>query len=167
MVHGLAGQLGGAFVLHSELGRGTQAQFYLPVSGAHVQTVDPIVPAATPNVRSLRILLVDDEELVRFGTAEMLRELGHSVWSVSDGAKAMLAFSADPQFDLVITDYMMPDINGAQLAKNIIDTFGEIPILIVTGYAGGDLNIGFPQLLKPFRQADLAKAIGLVCYKPR
>ncbi len=58
---------------------------------------------------------------------------------------------------------MMPSMNGAELHKRISAQFGDIPILVITGYAGGDLNIGLPQLPKPFRQTDLAQALHRIC----
>ncbi|MFD1611088.1 PAS domain S-box protein [Sphingomonas tabacisoli] len=160
MVHGLAAQLGGSFALSSVPGEGTRADLYLPLApaGAHAEgvrlsgkTVDPGQP--------LSILLVDDEELVRAGTAEMLRDLGHTVTEAASGLEALAILGTIPTLDAVVTDYMMPRMNGAELAERLRERVADLPVLIITGYAGGDLELDFPQLAKPFRQADIAAAL--------
>ena len=159
MVHGLAAQLGGAFALSSVLGEGTRADLYLPVAGDEVL---PMPRAATPMAkasRPLTLLLVDDEELVRLGTAEMLRDLGHRVREASNGAQALALLDRGLEPDAVVTDYMMPGMTGGELAERVRARGGGLPVLIITGYAGGDLDLGGPQLAKPFRQADLAAAL--------
>ena len=159
MVHGLAAQLGGAFVLTSELGEGTQADLYLPVADADAEPLRPAATGPVTSVRPLILLLVDDEELVRVGTAEMLREMGHTVHEAAGGAQAIAKLEAGLQVDAVITDYMMPRMNGAELARRVEALARGTPVLVVTGYAGGELNLPLPQLAKPFRQADLAAAL--------
>jgi len=160
MVHGLAAQLGGAFIMTSAPGRGTRADLYLPVAHGAVSEAPRRMPVqeSSPG-RSLSILLVDDEDLVRAGTAEMLREMGHSVAEASGGAEALAALQAGLAPDAVVTDYMMPRMNGGELAAQLHARRPDLPVLIVTGYAGGDLEINLPQLPKPFRQADLAAAL--------
>jgi len=106
MVHGLAAQLGGAFMLSSEVGQGTRADLYLPVA----ENVQPLaVPTASgpPPAASgrLSVLLVDDEDLVRLGTAEMIRDFGHSVAEASGGAEALAMMAEGLEIDAVITDY--------------------------------------------------------------
>ncbi len=159
MVHGLAAQLGGAFELQSSLGQGTRADLYLPVATAGPALSKARLPAASKPVRPLRLLLVDDEELVRRGTAEMLRELGHEVHEAAGGAQALAKLRTGIQIDAVVSDYMMPRMNGTEVAERIRETHPHMPILIVTGYAGGDLDLPLPQLAKPFRQVDIAMAI--------
>jgi PAS domain S-box-containing protein len=159
MVHGFAAQLGGAFALTSEAGEGTRGDLYLPVAEA---AAEPAVRTATQPVevsRQLIVLLVDDEELVRAGTAEMLRELGHIVHEASGGAEALGKLGGGLEVDAIITDYMMPRMNGAELAAQVREIDPDTRILVITGYAGGDLNLELPQLAKPFRQADIAAAL--------
>ena len=159
MVHGLAGQLGGAFVLTSELGQGTQANLYLPIASDAARASDVSSDTLPPALSSLNVLLVDDEELVRAGTAEMLRDLGHVVHEAASGSQALSKLAGGLPIDLLITDYMMPSMNGAALARRATALKLTLPVLVITGYAGGDLNIGLPQLTKPFRQADLARSL--------
>ncbi len=166
MVHGLAAQLGGAFELQSSVGQGTRADLYLPVATAGTALAAARLPAASKPVRPLRLLLVDDEELVRRGTAEMLRELGHEVHEAAGGAQALAKLRTGIQIDAVVSDYMMPRMNGTEVAERIRETHPHMPILIVTGYAGGDLDLPLPQLAKPFRQVDIAMAIDQLIATP-
>ncbi|MET3722702.1 response regulator [Sphingomonas trueperi] len=166
MVHGLAAQLGGAFELQSSVGQGTRADLYLPVATAGPALSTARVSAARKPVRPLRLLLIDDEELVRRGTAEMLRELGHEVHEAAGGAQALAKLRTGIQIDAVVSDYMMPRMNGAEVAERIREGHPQMPILIVTGYAGGDLDLPLPQLAKPFRQVDIAMAIDQLIATP-
>jgi PAS domain S-box-containing protein len=159
MVHGLAAQLGGAFELTSVVGQGTRADLYLPVTDASVRPMAVMHSDAVKARRRLSILLVDDEDLVRTGTAEMLRDIGHQVHEATGGAQALGLLARGTPIDVVVTDYMMPRMNGAELASQVKKRNAAMPVMIVTGYAGGDLDLGLPQLAKPFRQVDLAAAI--------
>jgi CheY-like chemotaxis protein len=159
MVHGLAAQLGGAFLLDSAPGEGTSADLYLPVADTPADLLTTGRSAAVPAMRPLSVMLVDDEDLVRAGTAEMLRGLGHSVHEAPGGAPALSMLAAGLDVDAVITDYMMPRLNGAEFAQRLHDRRPELPVLVITGYVGGDLELELPQLAKPFRQADLAEAL--------
>ncbi|USI74569.1 response regulator [Sphingomonas morindae] len=160
MVHGLAAQLGGAFVLTSRPGAGTRADLYLPVAAATtIAAPERRAAAGGAAGRPLSILLVDDEDLVRTGTAEMLRDLGHRVVEAGSGAEALALLERPGGFDVIVSDYMMPRMNGAQLAEAARRRRPDCPVLVITGYAGGDLSLGLPQLAKPFRQADLAAAL--------
>ncbi|SFK51241.1 PAS domain S-box-containing protein [Sphingomonas sp. NFR04] len=166
MVHGLAAQLGGAFELQSSVGQGTRADLYLPVATGGAIPSTARLPAAGKPVRPLRLLLIDDEELVRRGTAEMLRELGHEVHEAAGGAQALAKLRTGIQIDAVVSDYMMPRMNGTEVAERIREGHPDMPILIVTGYAGGDLDLPLPQLAKPFRQIDIAMAIDQLIATP-
>lgn len=160
MVHGLAAQLGGAFVMTSEPGQGTRADLYLPVAERDAETgTRQREGGRIAETRPLAVLLVDDEDLVRSGTAEMLRDLGHQVAEAGDGAAALAALDDGLSVDAVLTDYMMPRMNGAELAAEVHRRRPDLPVLVVTGYAGGDLALELPQLAKPFRRADLAGAL--------
>jgi PAS domain S-box-containing protein len=166
MVHGLAAQLGGAFVITSTPRKGTRADLYLPVTNAAAQSMQR--PALDPvsSLRPLAVLLVDDEELVRAGTAEMLRDLGHTVHESESGAEALAKLAAGLHVDAIVTDYMMPRMNGAEIAERLNELEPDLPVLIITGYAGSDLELQQPQLSKPFRQADLAAALDALVDNP-
>ena len=161
MVHGLAAQLGGAFTLKSAPGQGVTASLYLPrATSASVGGAMPLAAGTIVTDRALSILLVDDEELVRAGTADMLRDLGHEVVAVGGGSEALGHITDDCRFDLLITDYKMPRMNGAQLAEKIKIIKPDMPILLITGYTGVEEEApDLMRLAKPFRQADLAEAL--------
>jgi PAS domain S-box-containing protein len=161
MVHGLAAQLGGALVLSSRPGVGTRAEIWLPVANEQADVGRPSGRLSGTGFRSVTILLVDDEALVRAATVDMLTDLGHQVIEASSGVQAleMLRTGANP--DLVITDYLMPAMNGADLAREIRGRWPELPILLATGYASlaGNAMADLPLLPKPFRQSELAATI--------
>ena len=162
MVHGLAGQLGGAFALSSKPGEGTRADLWLPsaAGSSHSSRASISAGEPLPATSELSILLVDDEDLVREATAEMLRELGHVVVAASGGAEALARLSAGLKPDVVVTDYMMPRMDGAEFAERVREMHPDLPVLLITGYAGGDDNSpDLPRLAKPFGQAGLASAI--------
>jgi signal transduction histidine kinase/ActR/RegA family two-component response regulator len=161
MVHGLAAQLGGGFLLSSAPGEGTRADLYLPVAGegarrASSRATAPLLSSGRP----LSILLVDDEEIVRVGTAEMIRDLGHKVVEAEGGAEALALLADGLVADVVISDYKMPRMDGADLARRLQDAYPAVPILIITGYTGTtDDVLHLPRLAKPFGQAEIAGAL--------
>jgi signal transduction histidine kinase/ActR/RegA family two-component response regulator len=161
MVHGLTAQLGGAFTLGSVEGEGTRADLYLPVTedlpdAAAIAGGDRMLLPARP----LSILLVDDEELVRCGTAEMLRDLGHRVTESEGGAEALSMLAAQPDIEAVVTDYKMPRMDGAELAERVRAIRPDMPILLISGYTGiADPIAGLPRLNKPFGLAELANGL--------
>jgi CheY-like chemotaxis protein len=161
MVHGLAAQLGGMLELRSEPGRGTTAEIWLPVAEEQ-PVVAPLEPAMLHTaVGRATILLVDDEDLVRAGTADMLRDIGYEVITAASGAEAIRLLRAGAEVDLLITDYLMPAMNGVQLVHLARSVAPNVPSLLITGYstiaAGPDAML--PRLAKPFRQADLASRV--------
>ena len=161
MVHGLAAQLGGGFTIASELGKGTSVTLYLPAAESDASEADVAASGVSRrSERRLSILLVDDEDLVRFATAEMIRELGHEVTEVGSGSEALDLFDRGLEVDAVITDYKMPRMDGAALAERIRENRPSLPILIITGYTGvTDEALHLPRLAKPFGQAELGAAL--------
>jgi len=162
MVYGFAAQLGGALRLLSAPGVGTTAELWMPVSDEAVPASAAARSAPTRAARSTTVLLVDDEDLVRMGTADMLTDLGYTVVEARSGPEALaLLDGREADFDLVVTDYLMPEMNGAALAEQVRRRRPDLPLLLVTGYtnlaesAGSDL----PRLSKPFRQDDLAAQV--------
>ena len=159
MVHGLALQLGGALTLDSRVGLGTTAELWLrPAASARAAARRSDV--AEDEVRAGTALLVDDEELVRASTADMLSDIGYSVVEVPSAEQAMELISDGLQPDLLITDHLMPGMNGTDLARAVRDQRPDLPVLIVSGYAEhAGLDPDLPRLTKPFRRNDLAAAI--------
>lgn len=162
MVHGLAAQLGGGFALTSELGQGTRVDLYLPVASEDASTeLRSIRKLIKSTGRRLSVLLIDDEPLVRVATAEMIRDLGHHVEEAGGGAEGLARLEDGLSVDVVVTDYMMPGMDGGALARRIAQTLPEVPVLLITGYTGPtDDILHLPRLAKPFGQADIAEALG-------
>ena len=160
MVDGLAAQLGGAMTISSQLGLGTRVDLWLriaeqPATAPRSQT-DDWVRAASGTA-----LLVDDEDLVRASTAEMLTDLGYSVIEAASAEDALqlVADGLEPQ--LLVTDHLMPGIDGVELAHLLHQRWPALRRLIISGYAEGEgLAPDLPRLEKPFRRADLARALG-------
>jgi CheY-like chemotaxis protein len=107
------------------------------------------------------VLLVDDEELVRQATADMLADLGYDVVQASSGSQAISALQSEPNLDLIVSDYLMPGMSGADLVRELRASGVLVPILLITGYArcADDVPPDVPLLSKPFRQADLAERV--------
>lgn len=107
------------------------------------------------------MLLVDDEDLVREATADMLRDLGYAVVEAASGARALDMLRAGDPVDFVVTDYLMPGMSGGALIRELRERGSTLPVLLVTGYAnaGADVPPDAARLSKPFRQAELATRI--------
>ena len=164
MVHGLAAQLGGGFMLTSAPGEGTRVDLYLPVA-AGMAPAERHSPSqqVRPSGRLLRVLLIDDEDLVRAATADLVRDLGHEVIEASNGTEAVALLEDGLSVDLVITDYMMPGFNGGQVAARLAKSHPELPVLLITGYTGPTEDVlHLPRLAKPFGQREIASAIAEV-----
>ena len=161
MVHGLAAQLGGAFQLHSTLGAGTTASLYLTLAGPELLGLPrPSQAVAAFDTSPLNILLVDDEDVVRDATMAMLREMGHHVTGAGGGTDALERLDQGLQPDLIITDFKMPRMSGAQLARQVRKSWPTLPLLVITGYVGDSREVEDIRVLaKPFRQSDLAVAL--------
>jgi signal transduction histidine kinase len=119
MVHGLAAQSGGKLALSSSSGLGTRAEIWLPKTD-EVPEVAPALPRApVPAPFAARVLLVDDEAVVRLGTAEMLRELGYDVTEANSGNQAIALVRSGFEPDLLVTDFLMPGMNGVNLVDSL------------------------------------------------
>ncbi len=163
MVHGMTEQSGGRFVLKSTKGCGTTAEIWLPVATTDVREDISTEPdtAGAAGGRSLVVLVVDDDSLVLMNIAVMLQDLGHAVIEASSAQQALDILRGERAVDLVITDYAMPQMTGAQLAAAIRTEWPDMPVILATGYAERMLGaeMGLPKLAKPFRQADLMQAV--------
>jgi CheY-like chemotaxis protein len=165
MVYGMARQSGGVARISSEPGKGTAVRIYFraanqpvdttPAGEAHDAPADLERPAES-------ILVIDDDPDVRAFIAESLAEQGYSVREASDGKSGLSAFTADPA-DLVVLDFIMPGLSGADVANQILAASPDQPILFVSGYSETDLIKSIapnaPLLTKPFRAEALARAV--------
>ena len=165
-VYGIVKQSGGFIWCDSAPGHGTTFRLYLhPVAMARV-TNGRTTPTATP-VRRGRILVVDDEVKVRRWVSRVLRAQGHDVIDVEDGGAALeLMKCPERRPVVVITDIVMPGVNGTRLAEEIEQQWPETRILFVSGFASSasvrasSIMSRIPVLQKPFTPASLAAAVG-------
>jgi PAS domain S-box-containing protein len=162
MVHGLAVQLNGALRLASQVGLGTRAELWLPATAVAVTEERPTTaPSAGDAAEKLTVLVVDDDALVAMSTVDMLEDLGHDVIEANSGDRALEILREGQAVDILVTDYAMPRMNGAQLASAARQIRPELPVLLATGYAelpaGPDL--GLPRIGKPYQQEQLAAEI--------
>jgi PAS domain S-box-containing protein len=160
MVHGMAEQIGGRFVLNSSPGQGTTAEIWIPVAATKAAQGNLATQADIGSAPALKILAVDDDGLVLFNTIAMLEDLGHTALEARSGQEALDILEKNP-VNLVITDQAMPQMSGMQLIAAIRERWPKMPVILATGYA--ELPAGATRDLlklgKPFSETDLAGAI--------
>jgi CheY-like chemotaxis protein len=162
-VYGMAQQSGGAARILSEPGVGTTVEIWLRAAGSGGETLPAAAPAIAAAPRpGVCILVVEDDNFVRQSMVESLEALGHKVAQAPDGEAGLRELKrARP--DLIITDYLMPGMTGAELVQRAREELPGVPMIIATGYA--DMKaieqvIGDDMLLrKPFQLAELAATV--------
>ncbi|UEM07660.1 PAS domain S-box protein (plasmid) [Skermanella rosea] len=159
MVYGMAAQSGGGVRIDSEPGKGTTVSVYLPRASAEAGRTDPL-PAAPTRRGGGTVLLADDDELVRMAVAAILEESGHRVLVAEGGAEALDLFNSDTAVDVLVTDYAMPGMDGATLARAVRALRPDLPILLITGHAERPCDVaGLAFLQKPFRPEALTSEL--------
>jgi PAS domain S-box-containing protein len=160
MVHGLAAQLGGELTIKSSLGEGTMVSLLLPASSTKAVTGSSASYQSLARANLGKALLVDDEEMVRMTTADMLVDLGYEVIEARSGDEGLRLLQSGLEIELLVTDHLMPGLNGEELARQVRSLHPELPILIISGYAEEDgLTPELDRLTKPFRKAELAEKL--------
>ena len=178
-VYGIIQRHGGTIDIESEPGRGTRFLIALPAAsrggasdpapGAAVESAEAAPPAGPDPTRTLRILVVDDQPVIRSLLQEHLERDGHVVVTAGDGREALAEFHAAP-FDLLLTDQAMPGMNGMALAAAVKEVTPRTPVILLTGF--GDM-LGAPEpgsdvdlvLNKPVTLLELRRAIARVLAK--
>jgi signal transduction histidine kinase len=159
MVHGLMAQLGGKMEIASKVGEGTSISLWLPQAAAPAQTPAKALPAILSKGTGT-VLLIDDDELVRVSTAELLRDIGYKVDDVASGEEALELWHGGYRPQIIVTDHLMEGMNGLELAERIRSESPEQPIVIASGYAEADLVAArFPTLTKPFLRSELHRVL--------
>jgi len=168
LVHGIVTDLGGAIDVKSTLDEGTKFEIWLPVSGEiAVPAFEP--EQALPRGNGQSIMIVDDERPLVALAEEIIAQTGYEPVGFHSSTAALAAFRANPdRFDALLTDEVMPDLTGTELAQAVRKLQPAIPILLMTGYGGGKLlsraaESGVNQILrKPLRRRDLAESLARV-----
>ncbi|HYG49216.1 MAG TPA: ATP-binding protein [Allosphingosinicella sp.] len=168
MVHGLAAQLGGTLHLRSKPGEGTTAEMWLPAAREPAGQEEVEQPPLEVARRAATILLVDDEDIVRRATADMLADIGYTIVEAASGAEALRLVRDGTACDIVVSDYLMPGMNGVDLIRHVRGLAPSIPAMLLSGYSTIAEGSGseLPRLAKPFRQADLARIIAQLLAEP-
>jgi two-component system, cell cycle sensor histidine kinase and response regulator CckA len=154
-VHGIVKQSGGYVWAYSELGQGAAFKVYLPVAAESVAPSRPIV--APVRATGQTVLLVEDDPAVRHMTSRVLQEYGFGVVEASGGHQALGVIErSEGSIDLLLTDVILPGMDGAELARRATELQPRLGVLFVSGYTDeeivrrGLLDAGRPFLQKPF-----------------
>lgn len=169
-IHGYAVQSGGTARIHSEVGKGTRVELWLPRTQKKRQP-DMAEPDQTRRFSGLKVLVVEDSEHVRYFARQLLDDLGCDVIAASNGNEALEQLK-EHDVGLIFSDIVMPGMSGLDLAKTIRETYRDIPVLLASGYSSKQFipqdEREFPILRKPYKLETLTAAIGqLVSDPPR
>lgn len=173
-VYGIVKQSGGEVWVYSELGRGTSFKIYLPRLGRKASTLGA-EPDAAPKmpVGTETVLLVEDEEIVRSLAREVLEMTGYTVLEAGNGREALAVAEQHPEpIHLLLTDVVMPQINGREVAERLAAAHPQMKVLYVSGYTDqtiarhGVLEAGLFFLQKPFSPSTLAQKVREVLDAP-
>lgn len=168
VVHGIVSQHGGRVEVQSKVGSGSTFTVILPALAVAVASPAPVAsPASVPVGKRQRVLLVEDEEAARKTLAQVLEALGYQVTAVGD-AETAGKLPAQPAFDVLLTDFLLPGASGAQLAAGLLQRWPRLKVIVMSGYApdhvlqekvtSGHLHF----LQKPFTMEELANALASV-----
>ena len=139
--YGIVQQSGGHIWVYSEPGVGSSFKLYFPRAGTPSLPDPPKPPAILP-VGTGTILVVEDEAVVREMTKQMLTRAGYRVIAVANGneARALLA-GLDKPIDILVTDVVMPNMSGIELARFVMDGYPDVGVVMLSGYTAETLNL--------------------------
>jgi len=163
-VYGFVRQSGGLAFVRSQPGAGTTIEMFFPAAPADAQArSEPAQPPAVPQrVEPRNILVIEDDPDVRRVIVECLGLIGHSVTEAPNGAEGLAAI-ANRKPDLLVVDYAMPDMTGAEVISKARELVGDLPVILATGYAdmaAVERLVGNPAILrKPFDINALGAAV--------
>jgi CheY-like chemotaxis protein len=164
-VFGFAKQSGGGVRIDTRVGEGTSVKVFLP--RAELAKADQEMQLAEARqdwqvTRKLNVLVVDDDKAVLKSTTRMLDSLGYAAIAAESGGEALRLIASEPDFDLVLADFAMPEMNGVELARALRTMHPNLPVILVTGYRGLDALKEFDEtriLQKPYQEDDLMDKI--------
>jgi signal transduction histidine kinase/CheY-like chemotaxis protein len=164
-VYGFVQQSGGLIKIYSEVGQGTSVKIYLPrfLGELTVQADEPPRQEILPGQE--RVLVVEDEPGVRRLSVEALREFGYQVIEADGAVSALRLLDGDTDIQLLFTDIVMPDMNGARLAEEARRRRPDLKVLYTTGYSrnavihNGVLDAGVHIIMKPYSLEALARKV--------
>jgi two-component system cell cycle sensor histidine kinase/response regulator CckA len=164
-VYGIVKQSGGGITVESGVGRGCTFSIFLPAS-ADALDAPEATPVAGVSGGSETILVVEDEEVVRQLICTVLGDLGYTILEAESAAEGLrLTREQKKPINLLVTDIVMPDMHGPELARALAPLQPEMKVLFVSGYSGSDISDqgvlvpGLVVLQKPFTQEGLARKV--------
>jgi CheY-like chemotaxis protein len=174
MVYGFIKQSGGHLKIYSEDGHGTTIRLYLPqATGQSQPIVEQRAAATAPANGNARILVVEDDRLVRDYVVAQLGALGYTVAAAAGAAEALAMLEGGVAADLLFTDVIMPGpMSGRHLADRARERRPDLKVLFTSGYTEhaivqhGRLDAGVLLLAKPYRKSDLARMIRVALAEP-
>jgi CheY-like chemotaxis protein len=165
-VYGIVKQNQGFIEVDSEPDKGTVFKIYLPRHEMSLEHANPRISEIPKAVPGQTILLVEDEPALLEITQQTLEELGYQVLSAGGPIEALqLSAAENVEFDLLLSDVIMPGLDGRELAKNLCRRRPHLKCLLMSGYTGKEvaytaiLAEGFAFLQKPFSQESLAEKL--------
>jgi len=168
-VYGIVTRMGGSVSIYSERGHGTAIRVYLPACEGHMVNAGPLLVMGSevgPAGSGAVILVNEDDDEIRAITARILTENGYEVVTSDRGALALELISDESNaLDLLLSDVIMPQMSGRELAERAAEIRPDLPVLFMSGYADGllaparVLEPGVELLEKPFTQATLLAAV--------
>jgi CheY-like chemotaxis protein len=156
MIYGFVKQSGGYVRIESKPGRGTTVKLYLRRAVVEDKAVAAVSGRPLPRGRGETVLVVEDDNSVRFTITELLKELGYAYFEAADAATAIPLLQSRQRIDLLVSDVGLPNMNGRQLAEVGLQLRPELKVLLISGYSekaavrGGFLGPGMEMLGKPF-----------------
>jgi CheY-like chemotaxis protein len=162
MSYGIIKRFGGEIEVESKVERGTTFTIILPIGGEGKEEVVP--PPAIKKGRKARILVIDDEELVRSVLSRTLAQVDHQVTLAEDGEKGMQLFKKE-KFDMVLTDLGMPGMSGWEVCRRVKKMSPRTPVGMITGW-GMEMSRGKMEeygldffITKPFDFSQILNAV--------
>jgi PAS domain S-box-containing protein len=170
-VYGIVTDAGGALNIYSEEGVGTTLRAYLPLTGDSVPAPTAAVPAEVPSGQGETVLLVEDEDAIREVTMRMLSRNGYTVLAAAAGIEAV-SLAVEHGCDLLLTDVVMPQMSGRELAETVRRFRPDLRVLYMSGYSAGVLgpqrvlDDGVALIQKPFDEPTLLRQVHAVLTGP-
>jgi PAS domain S-box-containing protein len=164
LVYGVVDGLGGRLSIESALGLGTIVEIALPAADALPDEPDEVAGDASAVLNAERVLVVEDRDVVRDLARDVLEAAGFAVVAVPGGREALDVGKAGEHFDLLLTDVVMPEMSGPELAVKLRTQYPQLPVLYMSGYTDDVLSAhelsqdATAFLRKPFGNAELVAA---------
>ena len=171
-VHGMASRSGGSVQVHSELGKGSSFDVYLPKADGAALIAEAPIAIVRPVMATQTVLVVDDADDLRTLARILLERQGFTVLQAANAEEAVHLFEQNAAIDVLLTDVVMPGVSGPELTRQLVQLRPSLKVIYMSGYTDdaivhhGILNPGIAFLHKPFSSETLRKKIREVLDEP-